>query len=112
MMAGPEAAAKACQVDLTATRIELCARSGKTEDLGFIADYCPDQAKVIAKRECAGRKYTELAAGRYGTFCAKVWGARQGEQAQDDEEARPAKKEAKEEGAVDKGKKLLKGLGF
>jgi hypothetical protein len=110
MVAGPEAAAKGCGADLAAIKADLCARGEKVDDLAFLADFCPEQAKVLAKRECAGRGYTAMQGSRYATFCSRVWGSRQDEQSQENADA-PKKKDTKEE-AVDKGKKLLKGLGF
>lgn len=112
-MPGPKAAAKACQLDLAAVQRELCAGAARKESLAFLGAWCPAEAKVIAKRECAGRDYTAMAGSRYRDFCARF----KGEQldAQAGAEAKPAKKEKKEEKdeAVEQGKKLLKGvLGF
>lgn len=121
-MPGPRAAAKACGLDLEEVRRGLCAEAGKKESLAFLAAACPAEAKVIARRECAGRDYTAMAGSKYRDFCAKAAGDRL--EAGGDDEAPPARKkkakakeapeeEEKEEGAVDKGKKLLKGvLGF
>lgn len=110
---GPKAAAKACGLDLAALPKELCPEAARKESLGFLAAHCPAEAKAIAKRECAGRDYTALRASRYRDFCARLMGDQL--EAAGDEEAAPRKKkkEAKDEDAVDKGKKLLKGvLGF
>lgn len=119
---GPQAVAKACGLDLAAVQKDLCAEAAKGESLTFLAASCPAEAKVIGKRECAGRDYTALRASKYRDFCARLAGERM--QAGDDEEPQPVKKAKKkkdkkeeqpedEEGAVDKGKKLLKGvLGF
>jgi hypothetical protein len=111
-MPGPKAAAKACQLDLAAVQKELCAAAAKKESLAFLGASCPAEAKVIAKRECAGRDYTAMQGSKYRDFCARAMGD------QLDEGAAPAKKEKKkeppkEEDAAEQGKKLLKGvLGF
>ncbi len=121
---GPQAVAKACALDLAAVQKGLCAEAAKAESLAFLAASCPVEAKVIGKRECAGRDYTALRGSKYRDFCARLAGDRM--QAGDDEEAQPVRnakkkkdkkaeeeKQDDEEGAVDKGKKLLKGvLGF
>jgi hypothetical protein len=109
MVPGPKAAAQACGVDLGQVRSELCAKGEKTEDLDFLAEQCPEESKVLAQRECAGRGYTAMSASRYGSFCAKAWDGSQESQAAPKPKA---KKDPKDE-AAEKGKKLLKGvLGF
>jgi len=110
-MPGPRAAAKACDVDLAATQKRLCAEAARKESLAFLGAWCPAEAKVIAKRECAGRDYTAMRGSKYRDLCARLAGDKL--EAQGDEDAPPAKKKEAKEDAVDKGKKLLKGvLGF
>jgi hypothetical protein len=104
---GPKAAAKACQLDLAAVQQELCAGAAKRESLGFLGAWCPAEAKVIARRECAGRGYTAMQGSKYRDFCGRFAGE------QLDAEAKPApekKKEKKEDDATEQGKKLLKGV--
>lgn len=111
---GPRAAAKACGLELDEVRRGLCAEAARRESLAFLASTCPAEAKALARRECAGRDYTAMAGSRYRDFCARVAGDRL--EAGADDAAPPARKKkekAKEEDAVDQGKKLLKGvLGF
>ena len=112
-MPGPKAAAKACGLDLAALPKTLCPEAAKQESLAFLAAHCPAEAKVIAKRECAGRDYTALQGSRYRDFCARVMGDKLEAKGDDEAAPRKKKKDAKDEDAVDKGKKLLKGvLGF
>ena len=115
---GPKAAAKACDLDLEEVRRGLCAEAVRKESLAFLAAACPAEVKVIAKRECAGRDYTAMQGSKYRDFCARAMGDQLDEGG--DDEAQPVRKKkdkekekAKDEDAVDKGKKLLKGvLGF
>jgi hypothetical protein len=114
-MPGPKAAAKACPLDLAAVQRDLCAGAAKQESLAFLGAWCPAEAKVIAKRECAGRGYTAMQGSRYRDFCARLMGDQLDAEAS--AEAKPAKKpkeeKPKEDDATEKGKKLLKGvLGF
>jgi len=116
MVAGPVAGAKACGADLEAVRQELCPGAARKERLAFLAASCPAEAKVIARRECAGRDYTALQGSRYRDFCARMKG-----EAMEADADRPARKKKpaaedeaeKQDDGVEKGKKLLKGvLGF
>jgi len=108
-MPGPKAAARACGLDLPAVQQELCAGAAKKESLAFLGAWCPAEAKVIAKRECAGRGYTAMQGSKYRDFCARF----AGEQLDAEAKPVPEKKKKEEEDSVEKGKKLLKGvLGF
>lgn len=114
MVPGPKAVASACDLDLDAEKRALCAGAAKKESLDFLAAFCPAEARVVARRECAGRDYTAMMNSRYRGFCSRLAGERLDADAQGDgQEATPGKKKAPKEDAVDKGKKLLKGvLGF
>jgi uncharacterized protein DUF3617 len=112
-MPGPKAVAKACGLDLAAVQKQLCVEAAGKESLAFLGPWCPAEAKVIAKRECAGRDYTALQGSRYRDFCARLAGDRLEAQADEGAPTRKKKEQEPKEDAVDKGKKLLKGvLGF
>jgi hypothetical protein len=105
-MPGPKAAAQACGVNLDQVKSELCAKGEKVDSLDFLAEHCPEQAKVLAMRECSGRDYTAMAGSRYGSFCAKAWDGSQEAKAEPKVKPKADPKDA----AVDQGKKALKGL--
>jgi uncharacterized protein DUF3617 len=56
--------------DLDSEKAKLCktAASG-TSELTFVGKYCPDQAKQIAEKECAGRNFTSMGGSPYAGFC-------------------------------------------
>jgi hypothetical protein len=63
-------ASKLCKKDLDDVVAKLCTAAAKDQQKGtqlkdeaameFIFGYCPDLAKTLASRECAGRKFTAL----------------------------------------------------
>ena len=67
---GAAKAGKLCKKDPDAVVEKLCAAAAKEQQKGtrfsdeaaleFVFGYCPDLAKTLAKRECAGRKFTAL----------------------------------------------------
>ncbi|MBY0398761.1 DUF3617 domain-containing protein [Myxococcota bacterium] len=65
-----------CGVDGEAMRTKLCGEASRSEDLAFLGKSCPDEAKRIAQRECAGRSFTSPAAVRYRDFCSEFARAR------------------------------------
>lgn len=62
-------AGKLCKVDPNGLRDRLCSEAVAKNDFGFIGGNCPKEKKVIAQRECAGRKYTALTGSKYLSFC-------------------------------------------
>jgi len=64
----PGMAKKVCKTDPDSYREKLCvqvakeARGLETPDdvLEFLGDSCPDEARALAKQECAGRKFTGI----------------------------------------------------
>ena len=110
MFPSPEEAAKACGASLPALQQELCGGAEKRGELVFLAERCPAEAKVLARRECAGRDYTALQGSRYRDFCSRLAGdALDAGADAEAKEAPPPKKEPKDK-AVEEGKKLLKGV--
>ncbi len=117
----PAMAKQVCKKDPDASRARLCAqvareaRGLETPDdvLEFLGDSCPDEARALAKQECAGRKFTGIPPG-FRTFCveyarqdlgggdAKGQDAAAGESAPPEDPARKAVKE--------KAKGVLRGL--
>jgi hypothetical protein len=106
-------AEKLCKKDLAAIEARLCTASAKELDqskrlegdaLEFVFASCPDQAKAIAKRECAGRKFTALPEAQRD-FCTKY--ARGRLEGNDEREpARPAQVPA----AEDVKSRIMRGL--
>jgi hypothetical protein len=73
-------AARLCKKDLAAIEKRLCDVAAKEQEkattfvdqdsLEFVFGYCPDLAKMLVKRECAGRKVAALPPAQ-GDFCAR-----------------------------------------
>lgn len=62
-------AAAYCGQDPEAIRKKVCDEALKNEAMDLLGKCCPEQTQVLAKRECAGRKYSELEGSRYQAFC-------------------------------------------
>ena len=56
-----ENAAKMCKVSTTQLKAAQCPQAAKTEQLGYLARFCPVEAKPLAKAHCVGRDYTARA---------------------------------------------------
>jgi hypothetical protein len=99
-----EKAEKLCKKDVGAAIDKHCAAASKEQEkkLGgpsteFVFAYCPDLAKALAKKECAGRSFTGLPPAQRD-FCTR-WA--QGKlEASDEDEDRPVKKAAKKKAAA------------
>ncbi|HYD42611.1 MAG TPA: DUF3617 domain-containing protein [Anaeromyxobacter sp.] len=117
----PGMAKKVCKKDPDGARAKLCAQTAKEargletpEDvLEFLGEFCPDEARALAKQECAGRKFTgippgfrkvcvEYARQDLGGGNGKVQDASSSESAPQEDPARKAVK--------DKAKGVLRGL--
>jgi hypothetical protein len=94
-----------CGIDPAATRADLCKTALEQESLDFLGKHCPDEAQVLAQRQCAGRKYTELAGTKYAGFCSSY---ARGEMTADPAAQQPPQEEKK--GLLKKGKKILGGI--
>jgi len=108
-----EGSAKLCKVDLSALRGRLCADAVKARDLAFVGASCPAERKALAQKECAGKEDSNLAP-EVRDFCL-----RHGKEllAKDPKAKKKGASDEPEpdakDGAVDQGKKALKGiLGF
>lgn len=108
-----------CGVDGEAMRTKLCGEASRSEDLDFLGKSCPEQGRVIAQRECAGRSFTSPPAERYRTFCSDyareaMQGAAGGDAANGDAGAGSTGSATPGSGApgqaVQEGAKKLKGL--
>lgn len=97
-----------CGMDPAVIRKELCTDAARSESLEFLGKSCPDEARPIAERECAGRKYTALQGTKYGAFCVAYAGELLGGSA--DQAAKTEEPADPKAGAMDKAKKKLKGL--
>jgi len=56
-----EEAAKMCKVSTTQLKAAQCPQAAKTEQLGYLARFCPVEAKPLATAHCVGRDYTARA---------------------------------------------------
>jgi len=98
-----EVATRLCKLDVKRIEAGLCDDALKAKDVGYLGPHCPEQSKVLAKAECAGRSYSGVTAG-YRDFCTKYAA---------DELVKEEAKQKGKDAAAEKGKKLLKGvLGF
>ncbi len=115
----PAMAKQVCKKDPDAYRAKLCAQVAKEargletadEVLEFLGESCPDEARALAKQECAGRKFTGIPPG-FRRICVEY--ARQDLEGGDAQDAAsgerapqqdPARKAVKE-----KAKGVLRGL--
>lgn len=102
-------------------RKKLCKGASKNESYEFVGAQCPDEAKPLAKKHCAGRSYTvkegdpRRVEKKWFKFCKAVAGARlEGEEgdAAAERAEKPAPKDVKEHAksaAKDEAKKAAKG---
>lgn len=115
-------AKKLCKTDPDAARAKVCAqvatetRGDQTPDdvLEFLGNSCPDEARALAKKECAGRKFTGIPPG-FRKVCVQY--AREdlggGKTERASEEPTPQEDPVKagvKEKAMEKGKGVLRGL--
>jgi hypothetical protein len=125
MLPGPQAAARACGLELAKVARSLCGAAARQEHLGFLGAACPAEARVIVKRECAGRTAESLEGSRYGDFCRQYGGVREEAPAMGTRIVVPgahpepdaarisgpaAPQKPTEESAAEKSKKALRGL--
>jgi hypothetical protein len=67
---GDERAAQMCGLSAQKVKVSLCPGAAKSESLDFLARFCPEEAKPLAQKHCAGRNYTSAQGGKYASFCA------------------------------------------
>lgn len=113
-----EAAARMCGLKHDDLRKKLCKGASKNESYEFVGANCPDQAKPLAKKHCAGRSYTvkegdpRRVEKKWFKFCKAVAGARlEGEDGGEAAEA-PSPEDVKDKAksqAKDEAKKAAKG---
>jgi len=109
-------AAAMCGKDPDANRPRFCAETAqalaapgsaadpaKKDDVHFVYAYCPDQARALAQRDCAGKSYTGLEPA-LREFCVKY--------AQEDSQAGKSKPPpaTSQDAAQEAAKKAVKGL--
>jgi len=66
---GDERAAKMCKVSRDQVIARNCSQAAQTEHLPFLAQFCPAEAKPVAKAHCTGFDYTSRAKTKYSDFC-------------------------------------------
>jgi Protein of unknown function (DUF3617) len=109
---GDEQGAKTCNVTTAQVKSTQCPRAAQTENLAFLAQFCPAEAKPIAAAHCAGRSYTSRVKDKYTEFC----GAYLAKRGMDDDDKPAQKKDAKAQitdsvtQGVTQGVNKLKGL--
>jgi len=112
-------AAKMCNANLETVRAGLCSESAKAlkapgsatdpakkADVSFVYGYCPDEARALAQRDCAGKSFTGMEPNLL-QFCVKY--------AQDSQAKKPSPppatpQEAAQKNAEDAAKKAVKGV--
>ena len=114
-----EQAAAICGRAVADTRTQLCSRAIDSDTLEFLATaQCPEATR-IAQRECAGRGFTSPPAPKYRAFCSAYGrqalmqpAAGDGTQPRGTPEPPPEPKPESQgvDGAINKGKDLLRGL--
>lgn len=109
-----EAASRMCGFKADDLRKKLCRGASKNESYEFVGAQCPDEAKPLAKKHCAGRSYTvkegdpRRVEKKWFKFCKAVAGAGlEGDEGGGADE-KPAPKEVKDK-AKDEAKKAAKG---
>ena len=109
-----ERSAALCQVDLAALRGRFCTEAGKKKDLAFLGANCPAERKALAQKECAGKEDSNLAS-EIREFCL-TYGKEllvqdpKAKKGKGKKSPPPETEEPPPEGAVDQGKKALKGM--
>lgn len=109
-----EAAGRTCGVTHNDLRKKLCKGASKNESYEFVGANCPDQAKPLAKKHCAGRSYTvkegdpRRVEKKWFKFCKAVAGARLEGDGDGEAAETPAPAEVKDK-AKDEAKKAAKG---
>ena len=88
---GDEQGAKTCNLKTAQVKATHCPRAAQTENLPFLARFCPAEAKPIAAAHCAGRSYTSRVKDKYTEFC----GAYLTKNETEDEDKPAQKKDAK-----------------
>jgi hypothetical protein len=68
-------AGKMCKQPVASIRARLCPVAVKEDALRFVAQHCPAEAKLIAQKECGGRKFSVAEGSKYFEFCGSYRGA-------------------------------------
>jgi hypothetical protein len=66
---GDEAGAKSCNTTAAQQKAAHCPQAAKSENLDYLARFCPVEAKPVAQQHCAGREYTSRIRDKYTGFC-------------------------------------------
>ena len=115
-----EEASRMCGFKADDLRKKLCKGASKNESYEFVGANCPDEAKPLAKKHCAGRSYTvkegdpRRVEKKWFKFCKAVAGAalEGDEAAESSEKPAPTPKDMKDKAksqAKDEAKKAAKG---
>jgi hypothetical protein len=101
--------AKLCGASVDTIRGNLCKTAESSDELEFLAKECEAQALVLAKAQCAGRRYTGVVE-KYRGFCSNFSNLMDKGGSDTAPAAEPATPAEKTKGLFNKGKKALGGL--
>lgn len=62
---------RACNLDSAAVTSSACKRASDGRKWEFVAAHCAAEAKVLAKKNCEGRDYTEAMASEFAPICRR-----------------------------------------
>lgn len=116
-------AKKLCKKDPESYRSKLCAQTAKetrgdqTPDdvLAFLGESCPDEARALARKECAGRSFTGIS-GPFRNICVEYAREELGSSGKvqhasgNADEARQEEEAPAKSGVKEKAKGVLRGL--
>ena len=60
-----------CKLDADTLKKGFCASAASNASYDYLGEHCPADAKALAQKECAGRKYTSIADEKLRGFCAR-----------------------------------------
>lgn len=62
---------RTCNLDSVAVTSSACKRASDTHKWEFVAAHCPAESKVLAKKNCEGRDYTEAMESEFAPICRR-----------------------------------------
>ena len=63
-----------CGTSVEFMRKDLCKKAIAADDLEFLVNHCEDDAKPLAEKLCAGRKFTAIPDQKTREFCIQYAG--------------------------------------
>jgi hypothetical protein len=62
---------RACNLDSVAITSSACKRATDTRKWEFVSAHCAAESKVLAKKNCEGRDYTEAMSSEFAPICRR-----------------------------------------